>query len=87
LILAGCIQTNFIVAFLSALGMVLGAGYSLWLCNRILFGNLKQKSVDTFYDLTRLETYTLIPFLVLTFVLGIFPETVICFLNASTNVI
>jgi NADH-quinone oxidoreductase subunit M len=87
LILAGCIQTNFLVAFLSALGMVLGAGYSLWLCNRILFGNLKKTSVNRFYDLTRLELYTLAPFVVLTFVLGIFPETILCFLNASTNVI
>jgi len=86
LVLAGCFQTNFGVAVLSASGMVLGAGYSLWLCNRILFGNLKQTSLKIFYDLTRLELYILLPFVFLTFLVGIVPEMVICFLNSSVAV-
>lgn len=87
LILAGCLQTNFIVALISAFGMVLGAAYSLWLCNRILFGNLKQTSLKAFNDLTRLEAYMLLPFLFLTILLGVAPEVVMCFLNGSLSVI
>ncbi len=34
----------------AGLGMVLGIGYSLWLCNRIAFGNSKQFSILKFRD-------------------------------------
>jgi len=85
LVLVSCLQTNLFVALLSGSGMVLGAGYSLWLCNRILFGNLKQNSLKTFNDLTRLEAYILSPFVILTLVVGLMPETVLRFLNASVT--
>ena len=41
LILAGAFQTNTTVCVLSATGMILGGGYSLWLFNRVAFGNIK----------------------------------------------
>jgi proton-translocating NADH-quinone oxidoreductase chain M len=87
LILVACLLNNSIVALISAFGMVLGAGYSLWLCNRILFGNLKQFSMVQFRDLTRLEAFILAPFVLLTFVLGIFPELVLSVLLSSVSFI
>jgi NADH:ubiquinone oxidoreductase subunit 4 (subunit M) len=42
--------------------MVLGAGYSLWLLNRILFGNIKNYSIQEYKDLTRIEFYYLFPY-------------------------
>lgn len=61
--------------------MVLGAGYSLWLLNRLLFGNPKNISVAHLRDLTRLEFYTLLPFVILTFVLGVYPELIVNFVT------
>jgi NADH-ubiquinone oxidoreductase chain 4 len=43
LILVGAFQRNSLVATLAALGMILGAAYSLWLYNRVIFGNFKPK--------------------------------------------
>jgi len=77
LIIAGCYESNSWVALLSGSGMVLGAAYSLWLLNRILFGNAKSFAVIYFRDLTRLEFSILLPFVILTFVFGIFPEYII----------
>ncbi|CAL0323076.1 unnamed protein product [Lupinus luteus] len=37
----GAFQRNSLVATLPALGMILGAAYSLWLYNRVISGNLK----------------------------------------------
>jgi len=54
--------------------MVLGAGYSLWLCNRIIFGNFKCYSILFFKDFDRKEFAMLTPFFLLTFLIGIFPE-------------
>lgn len=61
--------------------MVLGAGYSLWLLNRLLFGNSKNIAILYFKDLTRLEFYLLLPFVFLTFLLGVFPEFIVNYLT------
>jgi NADH-quinone oxidoreductase subunit M len=57
--------------------MVLGAAYSLWLLNRILFGNIKNYSIQEYKDLTRIEFYYLFPYGFLTLALGVFPELII----------
>jgi NADH-quinone oxidoreductase subunit M len=61
--------------------MVLGAGYSLWLLNRLLFGNAKTISILYLRDLTRIEFVLLFPFIALNFILGIYPEIVINFIT------
>jgi NADH-quinone oxidoreductase subunit M len=80
LIIAGCLLTNTWAAFFSALGMVLGGGYSLWLLNRILFGNIKNFSIQEYQDLTRLEFYYLLPYGVLTILFGLYPDMLICYI-------
>jgi NADH-quinone oxidoreductase subunit M len=77
LIIAGSFETNSWIALLSGTGMVLGAGYSLWLLNRLVYGNSKHTAVMHFRDLTRLEFFILLPFVFLTLLLGLFPEFVI----------
>jgi NADH-quinone oxidoreductase subunit M len=63
-----------------ASGMVFGAAYSLWLLNRILFGNIKNFSITEYQDLTRFEFYYLCPFAFMTIVLGIYPQFLISYI-------
>jgi NADH-ubiquinone oxidoreductase chain 4 len=42
---------------LAALGMILGAAYSLWLYNCVIFGNFKPKFLENFSDLNRREAH------------------------------
>jgi NADH-quinone oxidoreductase subunit M len=86
LILVGCFQINSWAALLSSIGMVLGVGYSFWLCNRIAFGNKKQFSIVEFKDLTRREFNLFLPFLFLTFLFGIYPDILMNYLKASVLV-
>jgi len=60
--------------------MVLGGAYSLWLLNRILFGNIKNFSIVEYQDLARFEFYYLLPFGFLTILLGLYPEFLVCYL-------
>jgi NADH-quinone oxidoreductase subunit M len=83
LILLGAFKINSWTALFAGSGMVLGAGYSLWLCNRLLFGNIKQYSMNTFKDLNRREFFLLLPFVFSTFILGIYPNLITNFLKAS----
>jgi NADH-quinone oxidoreductase subunit M len=80
LIIAGCLLTNSLAALFCASGMVLGGCYSLWLLNRILFGNIKKYSINEYQDLTRIEFYYLFPYIFLTIFLGLYPEVVTLFI-------
>jgi proton-translocating NADH-quinone oxidoreductase chain M len=74
LILVGAFQVNTTIAVLGATGMVLGGGYSLWLFNRIAYGNLKVQALKSFSDMSRREFFVQLPLIVGTLVMGIYPE-------------
>lgn len=85
LILAGAFQTNTTVCVLSATGMILGGGYSLWLFNRVAFGNIKVQYMKAFSDVDKREFATLLPLIVLTLVMGIYPEIFLDPMHISCN--
>jgi len=74
LILAGIFQTNTFIACLACSVMVLGAAYSLWLYNRVVFGNFKTQYIHHFADLNRREFWILFPFAIAVLWMGIYPE-------------
>nr|YP_011036459.1 NADH dehydrogenase subunit 4 [Descurainia sophia]WRI65854.1 NADH dehydrogenase subunit 4 [Descurainia sophia] len=74
LILVGAFQRNSLVATLAALGMILGAAYSLWLYNRVVSGNLKPDFLHKFSDLNGREVSIFIPFLVGVVRMGVHPK-------------
>lgn len=83
LVLTGVFISSSLACFFATTGMVFGAVYSLWLANRICFGNMKIQSVQEFYDVSRREFMMLLPFVVLTFVLGIYPDPVLNTMHLS----
>jgi len=74
LILLGVFQTNTFIATLAATGMILGGAYSIWLYNRVVFGNLKPIYLNKFADLNRREFFILLPFVVCIFWMGVYPS-------------
>nr|AMC32959.1 NADH dehydrogenase subunit 4 [Oenothera suffrutescens]AMC32968.1 NADH dehydrogenase subunit 4 [Oenothera nuttallii]UNA62803.1 NADH dehydrogenase subunit 4 [Oenothera villaricae]UNA62831.1 NADH dehydrogenase subunit 4 [Oenothera biennis] len=73
-ILVGAFQRNSLVATLAALGMILGAAYSLWLYNRVVSGNLKPEFLHKFSDPNGREVSIFIPFLVGVVWMGVHPK-------------
>nr|YP_009504374.1 NADH dehydrogenase subunit 4 [Gracilaria chouae]AWX65714.1 NADH dehydrogenase subunit 4 [Gracilaria chouae] len=78
LVLVGMFQINRILTFFAAMGMVLGAAYSIWLFNRINFGDLKTQYFNCFQDVSRREFWILLPLTFLVLWIGIYP---VSFLN------
>lgn len=78
LILIGIFEKNSIVMFFAATGIILGAVYSIWLYNRIIFGALKTKYMSTkvFKDVTPLEQKVLVFLTIQMFILGIHADFV-----------
>jgi len=72
--IVGAFQANTWIGAWAATGMVLGGGYSLWLYNRVAFGNLKIQHMDQFSDMGRREVAVFVPLLILTILFGVYPE-------------
>jgi len=85
LILTGAFQQNTWITMLAATGMVLGAGYSLWLYNRVVFGNLKPNFIHTFSDVNRREVLMFLPFIIATLWMGIYPEVILDAMHCSVS--
>ena len=85
LILTGSYKVNTIITFIGATGMILGGCYSLWLFNRIAYGNLKTQYIKKFMDLNRREIFIFIPLLFGTLVMGIYPEIFLDPIHMSVN--
>jgi len=83
LILLGAYNLNTTIAFIGATGMVLGGAYSLWVFNRISYGNLKTQYIKEFSDLNKREFYTLLPLAVGTIFVGIYPKIFLMPMNIS----
>jgi NADH-quinone oxidoreductase subunit M len=84
MILLGIIQTNTVVTARSATGMVLGGAYSLWLYNRVAYGNLKTMYIgEQIKDLDRREGRMFLPLRRRTLFLGRYPSVVLEVVHAS----
>jgi proton-translocating NADH-quinone oxidoreductase chain M len=80
LILTGSFKTNSYVTVLAATGVIISGAYSLWLFNRIAYGNIKTQYIKTFLDICEREFLTFLPLILGTIVVGIYPNF---FLNTT----
>ena len=87
LILTGSFKTNTSITFLSATGMIIGGCYSLWLFNRIAYGNLKTQYINNFLDINKREFMTFFPLILGTFVMGLYPVVFLDSIHLSTNML
>lgn len=85
LILMGSFKVSSTVTFLGATGIVIGAAYSLWLYNRIAFGNLKIQYTKIFSDLTMKEIVVFFPLVICTVAVGIYPNFILSYTHMSVN--
>jgi proton-translocating NADH-quinone oxidoreductase chain M len=83
LLLLGIYKTNVVSAIVGALGVILCGAYSLWLYNRMIFGNLKTTFVVRFKDLNFLEFSILLPLLFFVVYMGVYPSFFSNFFNLS----
>jgi NADH-quinone oxidoreductase subunit M len=77
LTLAGVFQVSTWVAFFATTGVILSAGYALWLYRRVVFGDLIKESLKTIRDLDRREKLMFAPLIAATILLGVYPALVL----------
>ncbi|SEQ50170.1 NADH dehydrogenase subunit M [Devosia sp. YR412] len=77
LTMMGVFQVNTWVGFGAAFGVILSAGYALWLYRRVIFGALTKDSLMGILDLNLREKVILYPLIVLTIVFGFYPSPIL----------
>ena len=87
LILTGSFKTNTIATFIGATGMVLGGCYSLWLFNRISYGNLKNQYLIKFCDINKKEFFIFLPLIFATLLTGVYPDLFLNPIHMSLNIL
>nr|YP_009495540.1 NADH dehydrogenase subunit 4 [Psammoneis japonica]AWQ64270.1 NADH dehydrogenase subunit 4 [Psammoneis japonica] len=85
LILVGSFKVNTSITFLGATGMILGGCYSLWLFNRIAYGNLKVQYLNEFLDINKREFLIFLPLIIGTLVIGLTPDIFLVPMHISVN--
>lgn len=83
LVLQGAAQVNFRWAALAATGVILAAGYMLWLYQRVFFGEARAEVRGQVYDLRRREWAAMLPLVALMVWLGTASETFLPAIRAA----
>jgi NADH-quinone oxidoreductase subunit M len=76
LTLVGVFQVNTWIGVLAATGVILSAGYALWLYRRVVFGDLIKESLKSITDMDRREKAIFAPLVVMTLLLGVYPSLI-----------
>ncbi|MDE2384181.1 MAG: NADH-quinone oxidoreductase subunit M [Alphaproteobacteria bacterium] len=75
--LLGTFQNNTWVAFFATTGVILSAGYALWLYRRVALGELVKASLAHIQDMTPRELAIMAPLVLLTVFFGVYPGLIL----------
>jgi NADH-quinone oxidoreductase subunit M len=75
--LIGTFKVNVVVATLGTTGVIVSAGYALWLYRQIIFGTLDNPKLAKIADLNYREIIVLGPLVVLTILFGVLPNPIL----------
>ena len=86
LILAGTYLVNKVAVAFAALGVIIGAGYMLWLYQRVFFQEVNPKLIGL-PGMRVNEFVALLPMLFLVFFIGLYPNACLNFMHTSVGVL
>jgi NADH-quinone oxidoreductase subunit M len=85
LTLMGAFQVNTWIAVFAATGVILSAGYALWLYRRVVFGVIEKPSLAGILDMSAREKAILVPLVALTILFGVYPQPILDATAASVD--
>jgi len=85
LILVGTFRENVAVAAVAATGVILAAGYMLWMYRRVMHGKVTNPENEKLVDLSGREKLVLLPVVLVIFAIGIFPRAFLARTEASVE--
>ncbi|HKG12853.1 MAG TPA: hypothetical protein VKB12_05925, partial [Pyrinomonadaceae bacterium] len=81
LALRGAFEANPWWSGWAALGIILNAGYMLWLYQRMFFGNVENPKNEALRDLSGREWAYMLPLLIMSLWIGVYPKPFLDFIQ------
>jgi len=85
LILLGAFRSKIVYGVAAATGVILGAAYMLWMFQRVMFGEIKNPENMKLKDLNMREIATMVPMVLLIFVMGVYPKLFFTKMDVSVD--
>ncbi len=85
MVILGAVHFNFWVALAAASTLIWGAGYTLWMYKRVVFGAIANDKVAGLTDIGRREFWMLMSLAVFVIAMGVYPKPVTDVTNASVE--
>jgi NADH-quinone oxidoreductase subunit M len=87
LALRGAFEANPAWAAWGALGIILNAGYMLWLYQRMFFGNIENPKNEKLTDLSMREWVYMAPLVIMSLWIGVYPKAFLGYVEKPVNAI
>ena len=84
-ILLGAFQYAKVYAVIASIGIILGAGYMLWLYQRVAFGTITNPQNEGLADMNLREVVAVLPLVALVFIIGVYPNAAFTIMHASVE--
>jgi len=85
--LRGAFEANPMWAALGALGIILNAGYMLWLYQRMFFGTIDNPKNEKLVDLSTREWIYMTPLVIMSLWIGIYPKPFLSYIERPVNAV
>lgn len=83
MVIMGAVQANFIAAVFAGLTLILGAGYTLWMYKRTIFGVVTNHHVEEMDDVSKREFLILALLAIAVIVMGVYPNLFVGKMHAT----
>jgi NADH-quinone oxidoreductase subunit M len=85
LAMRGAFEANPVWAGWAGLGIILNAGYMLWLYQRMFFGEIEIEKNKLLPDLSTREWVYMLPLVIMSFVIGVYPAPFLRYIEKPVN--
>tara|TARA_Y100000780_G_C13665081_1_gene410211 strand:- start:1070 stop:1816 length:747 start_codon:yes stop_codon:yes gene_type:complete len=86
-VILAAFKANGFIASLSALTLIIGAAYTLWMIKRVIFGPVKNEKINQLNDMNKIESISLGLLALSILILGVWPKPLIDLMNESINLL
>ena len=83
MVILAAFQGNFWFGFISAITLILGAAYTLWMVKRVIFGQVGNDKVAQLMDLNKREISIMSILAAATLIFGLWPDPIIAVMQTS----
>lgn len=85
MVILASFKTNFWIAFLAAMTLILGAAYTLWMVKRVILGDVANDNVAALSDINAREFLMLALLAIFVLLLGLWPDVLGSVMHASVE--